>query len=104
MAGRAEGWRAHPHGCRVLARYAGEDLRAASAVGEAPRLDRMARRRGEFLRLRRSEVDGEGCARHAGARLCGCEGAVGRSRRASGRGARTLQALPAGCVLMTLSR
>ena len=37
---------------------------------------RMARRRREFLRLRRHERDGEGCARHAGARLRGREVAV----------------------------
>ena len=36
MAGRAQGRRADPHGCRVLARHAGEDLRAGPHLG-APR-------------------------------------------------------------------
>ena len=45
MAGRAEGRRADPHGRRVLARHAGEGLRAAPHVGEARRPRRVARRR-----------------------------------------------------------
>ena len=78
-AGCAEGWRADPHGRRVLARYAREGLRAAPHLGEARGRRRMARWRRGTLRVRRREADGEGRARHFGARLCGREGRFGRS-------------------------
>ena len=45
LAGGAEGRRAHPHGRRLLARHAEEALCAGQDVGQAPRPDRMARRR-----------------------------------------------------------
>ena len=67
MAGPAEARRADAAGCGVLARPAGEALRAARAVGCAARAVRVgAGRRGD-LRVRRRQRDGEGRARHAAA-------------------------------------
>src|SRR5215472_15001803 len=85
VAGRPQGRRAHPHGRRVLARHAREDLRAGPPVGPSPRPGRMARQRRLFLCVRRRQGDGQGRARDAGACLCGREGARHRRRRA-GRG------------------
>ena len=45
MAGRAQGRRADAHGRRVLARHAGEGLRAAPHLGAPPRPRRLARQR-----------------------------------------------------------
>ena len=71
-------------------------------LGQAPRSDRMARRRRQFLRLRRCQEHGERRARHFGARLRRGEGAVAGSRRAGGGGPGARQALPAGHVLILL--
>ena len=62
---------------------------------QAPRPDRMARRRRAFLCLRRRQGHGERRARHAGARLRRREGAFAGSRRAGGGGPGTRQALSA---------
>ncbi len=68
-------------------------------VGQAPRSDRMARRRRAFLRVRRRQGDGERRARHFGARFCRCEGAIAGRRRASGGEPGARQALFAGYLL-----
>ena len=61
---------------------------------------RLARRRRDVLRLRRRQGDGEGRARHAGARLCRREGACRRRPpKQAVAAARTRQALSAGRVL-----
>ena len=85
MAGGVEGWFTDPHGCRVLARPAGKNLRAGPDLGAPPRHRRVARRRRELLCLRRCQGDGKGRARGAGPRLCRRE--VGRAggRRADRR-------------------
>ncbi len=87
------------HGRRVLARPARENLRPGPALGAPWRPDRMARRRREFLCLRRRQRDGEGCPRHDRSRLC--RGQIARSggRRAGGDPARTRQALSTGHLL-----
>ena len=73
-----------PHGRRLLARPAGEDLRAAQAVGAPARAGRLARRRRALLCLRRRQGDGEGRAHDAHQRLCRREGVVAGGRRRSG--------------------
>ena len=100
LAGRAQGRRADAHGCRVLARHAGEDLRPAQAVGPPRRAGRMARRRRLLLCVRRCQGDGEGRARGAGARFCRREIPHPRSSRAGGGDIGARKALSAGYLLI----
>ena len=100
LAGRAQGRRADAHGCRLLARHAGEDLRPAPLVGAPRRAGRMARRRRLLLCVRRCQGDGEGRARRAGARLCRRESPHPRSGRAGGGDIGARKALSAGYVLI----
>ena len=67
-----------------------------------PRPDRMARRRRQFLCMRRCQEYGKGRARDVGARLCRGEGAVAGSRRTGGGEPGARQALPAGHLLRRL--
>ena len=67
MAGPAEARRADAAGRGVLARPAGEALRAARAVGCAARAARVGAGWCGDLRVRRRQRDGEGRARHAAA-------------------------------------
>src|SRR3974390_1155730 len=102
MAVSVEARHPHPHGHRILARPARENLCAEQDREPATRLDRMARRRRVFLCLRRWEGDGQGCARDPGARLCRREIAFAGSGRSGGGELGARQALPAGYLLILL--
>ena len=99
VAGPAQGRRAERARRGLLARPAGEGLRAAPDVAAARGAVRLARGRRASLRLRRREGDGQGRARDARGDRRGPGPAPGRGRRGLPRRPEEAAPLPARRLL-----